>query len=80
MKSLTIHGLDEQTYAIIKQQAKINGSSLNKTIKKLLQKSLGLMNKESDFDDLSGVWSEEDLQEFKDRQGSLRVIDPEDWQ
>ncbi len=69
MKSITIHGLDESLYKRIRERAARSGLSLNKTIKKLLEKSLGINRGKrethrEDFLDFFGTWSEEDLAEF----------------
>lgn len=84
MKSITIHNLDDQLETLLLKKAKSEGKSLNKTIKKLLAEALGLdaerdgkPNKE--FQDLFGVWSANDVQEFKQRTSELGKIDPGDW-
>ena len=42
MKSITIHGVDKQLTDLIKSKAESEGLSINKTIKKLLETSLGV--------------------------------------
>ncbi len=84
MKSITIHGLDDMLDKQIREKAKSQGLSLNKTIKKLLGKSLGInQGKETDhrkdFLDVFGAWSEEDLKEFNRAAIDLEKIDPHDW-
>ena len=49
MKSITIHGLDGKLYERIKEKAKRQGLSLNRTIKNLLEKSLGIKNHNQHF-------------------------------
>ena len=85
MKSITIHGMDQQMTQLINCKAKANGMSLNKTIKALLEESLGIKPKqlrrhESDFEGLCGVWSENDLAEFDEATGDMRRVDMGDWQ
>lgn len=85
MKSITIHGLDDPLDSLIRERAKLEGLSLNKTIKKLLAKTLGLKNEgqiamEDEFCDLCGVWSDDDVKEFNHNTLELKKIDPEDWQ
>lgn len=85
MKSITIHGLDDTLDSLIRERAKLEGLSLNKTIKKLLAKTLGLKNEgqiamEDEFGDLCGVWSDDDVKEFNHNTLELKKIDPEDWQ
>jgi hypothetical protein len=84
MKSITIHGLDDMLDKQIRQNAKNQGISLNKAIKKLLEKALGInQNKKIDhkeeFMDLFGTWSEEDLKEFNTATSDFRKIDPGIW-
>lgn len=84
MKSITIHGLDDPLDTLIREKAKKQGTSLNKTIKKLLSESLGITpgsegDHEKDFLDLFGAWNEKEAQEFTKRLGDFEKIDPEDW-
>lgn len=83
MKSITVHGLDETLDSFIRERAKRQGTSLNKTIKKLLRDSLGISEKKSDnraqFKDLFGVWSQKDLKEFERNTMDFEKIDSEDW-
>ena len=72
MKSITIHDLDPKMEALIREKARKGGTSLNKTIKSLLRKSLGLdpgceTDRGDDFADLFGIWTEKDEGEFKKR-------------
>ena len=85
MKSITIHGLDDPLDSLIRQRAKRKGTSLNKTIKKLLEESLGVRpvtdrGHREDFLDLFGVWSDADLRDFERSTRDLAKIDPEDWE
>lgn len=84
MKSITIYGLDAMLDRRIREKAKSQRLSLNKTIKKILEKSLG-MNQEKekgrreDFMEFFGVWSDSDLREFNRTGSELNQIDPGDW-
>ena len=85
MKSITIHGLDETLDRLIKKKAKKQGSSLNKTIKGLLEESLGLQKKNNsdhraDFLDLFGVWTKKESEQFMTSTKELEKTDKEDWQ
>ncbi|MDY6970131.1 MAG: hypothetical protein SVR08_15965 [Spirochaetota bacterium] len=60
MKSITIHNLDDSLASLIQEKAEKEGLSLNKTIKVLLKKPLGLGTDtdnyhKSEFIDLFGV-------------------------
>ena len=85
MKSITIHGLDEQLEKLLKDRAKSKGTSLNKTIKGLLEEALGVRVKSQPihqkyFSKFCGIWSQSDLEEFEKTSKDLRKIDSEDWQ
>ena len=84
MKSITIHSLDDELDKEIREKAKNQGTSLNKTIKRLLEKALGLKstkepNHKDEFMDLFGVWSKEDYLEFFESTEDFNRVDPEDW-
>ena len=85
MKSITIHGLDHQLDKLIRKRAKKHGISLNKTIKNLLEESLGIKklpdyDHSEDFMDMFGTWSEEDKKKFDKSISDLEKIDEKDWQ
>lgn len=85
MKSMTIHGLSEPLANRIEEKAKLDGTSLNKTIKRLLESALGLSpsqatNHKDDFQEFVGVWTEEEQQRFNDEVASFRKIDLADWE
>jgi hypothetical protein len=85
MKSITIHGLDAKLYERIKDKAKRQGLSLNKTIKNLLEKSLGIRHHDGtdhreDFVEFSGVWTETEAKGFARAIENFEKIDPGDWQ
>lgn len=85
MKSITIHGLDDHVHKLIQDKAKGEGLSLNRTIKKLLEESLGIRPKASGrhtdvFKEFCGIWSDEDLTEFEKETADLRQVQMEDWQ
>ena len=84
MKSITIHSLDDELDKEIREKAKNQGTSLNKTIKRLLEKALGLKstnepNHTDEYMDLFGIWSKEDYLEFIDSTEDFNIADPEDW-
>ncbi len=84
MKSMTIHGLDDALDNLIREKAKIQGMSLNKTIKYLLEESLGLKESEknrrkNDFLDLFGIWTKSEAKIFCQSIADFEKVDPEDW-
>lgn len=84
MKSITIHGLDDALDDRIRGKAGAEGLSLNKTIKLLLRKALGVdeekPDRRADFEDLCGSWSRADLDEFNHATDDFGQIDSRDWQ
>lgn len=82
MKSITLHGLDTESYTLIRQKADKQGKSLNKTIKGMLRNSLGLSaqeTKKADFSDLCGVWKKNDLKAFEKATQDLKKIEYDIW-
>ena len=85
MKSITIHGIDDPLAELIKSKALSEGLSINKTVKKLLEESLGVKPRKKgknrgDFEEFFGIWSESERIEFEDRTDELRNVNDEDWQ
>jgi len=80
--SFTIHNLDQFVYQQIKNEAELLKTSINRTVKLLLSRSLGLNHtmKKSDFSRYCGKWSKADLQEFNQNQLKLNQVNPQDWQ
>jgi hypothetical protein len=84
MKSITIHGIDDPLAELIKSKAQAEGLSINKTVKKLLEESLGVKPRAKginrhDFEEFCGIWSDSDLAEFEENTKDLRNINYEDW-
>ncbi len=84
MRSITIHKLDDGLDALIRKRAEKEKSSLNRTIKNILEEALRPAEKSGtgkiqDYLDLFGVWSEADAEEFNQATKELREIDPGDW-
>jgi len=84
MKSITIHNLEDSLDSRIREKAKKQGTSLNKTIQLLLKQALGLKPKQKndnkdDFTDLFGVWSKKDENDFSKSTGDFNRIDESDW-
>jgi len=83
MKSITIHGIDKEMEKLIRERAKSAGTSVNKIVKELLAKALGVDKKSRDhreeFLDLFGVWTEADEKEFLEAARDFEIVHPEDW-
>jgi len=85
MKSITLHKIDGPLFELIKSKARSEGLSINKTVKRILEESLGVRPKpggafRNDFEEFCGIWSDMELAEFDERTSDLKKIDPEDWQ
>lgn len=84
MKSITIHALDEQLAAQIKQRAREQSVSMNELVKQLLAESLGIKvpavpPHRDDFAGFCGTWSEAEARAFAARVAETKRVDPEDW-
>lgn len=84
MKSITIHGLDPNLWAILTARAKTEGRSLNQTIKNLLEVALGVKHvpdqpHRQDFEEFCGMWSEEETRQFTAAIADLEAVDTSDW-
>ncbi len=84
MKSMTIHGIDKQLETLIRAKAEADGTSLNKTIKKLLESALGIRPAPArknleEFTEFCGLWDADDLQQFEETTEDFRAIDEKDW-
>ena len=84
MRSITVHGLDDSVYELLRRRAQAEGKSLNKTTKGILHEALGVVpiakSHREDFVDLFASWSEEELRDFEQATAELRQVDPGDWQ
>jgi plasmid stability protein len=83
MKSISVHGIDEEMEKAIEERAKSEGKSVNKIVKELIAKALGMGEIPPDnramFADLCGVWTEEDEREFQEAISDLEMTDEKDW-
>jgi hypothetical protein len=83
MKSITVHGIDPETEKLISQRAKSAGTSVNKVVKELLAKALGIGKDKPDhrdeFLDLFGVWTEDDEMRFLEAVKEFEIVRPGDW-
>lgn len=83
MKSISVHGIDEETEKKIGERAKSESKSVNRVVKELIAKALGLGERSPDnreaFADLCGAWTEEEAAEFMDVVADLGTVDAKDW-
>ncbi len=83
MSSFTVHDLDPVVAKLLKQRAKAEGLSVNRTVKKLLEEALGVrpagQKHRRDFEKFCGMWTKEQADEFDRAVGDMQVVDPADW-
>ena len=84
MKSLSLRGIHEDLSEHLKKISRKEGISLNKTVLKLLEDSIGIKRKKRsniyhDLDELAGTWSIREEKEFNERIKFLGKIDKDLW-
>ncbi|MFH0787156.1 MAG: antitoxin [Pseudomonadota bacterium] len=84
MKSLSLRGIQGDLAENLKKISQIEGTSLNKTVLKLLEASVGMRKKRRfniyhDLDDLAGTWSSREEKEFKEKTQFFEKIDKDLW-
>ena len=83
MKTITVHGIDKETEKLIRERAKSAGTSVNKVVKELLAKALGIdkekHDRRADFSEFFGVWTEADEKDFLEAVQDFEAVQPEDW-
>ena len=83
MKTISIHGIDEEMEKMIRERAKTEGRSVNKVVKELIGRSLGVgdskKDKRQEFADLCGIWSKDEAERFLEAVADLEKADKEDW-
>ena len=82
MKQLTLRNIPEDIEREIRRIARERGTSINKTIRELLGKALGIdrsSGKKRDLSDFSGFWDEEEAKEFEKATEVFEKVDEELW-
>ena len=83
MSSITIHDLDKSVAELIRHRARAEGTSLNRTIKRLLEEALGVrpsrQTHRKDFEKFCGAWTKAQAVEFDRTLAELEKVDPADW-
>lgn len=84
MKQMTIRGIPEEVEKIVKEEAKRKGISINKAFISMLESASGIKAKNRkkkviyhDLDHLSGLWSDEEAEDFMKNLEGQRKIDDE---
>lgn len=82
MKSITIHGIDEDLSSKISEKAEEFGLSQNRTVKHILQNSLlsdNKIDKRNSYLELFGKWNDSDKKEFEQAAEDFELINEMDW-
>jgi len=85
MGAITVRNLPPDLARAIRQKAKQERTSLNRTVISLLEEATGLGSPAKkavlhhDLDHLFGCWSREEYEEFNEALREQRRIDPEMW-
>jgi hypothetical protein len=84
MKSISIHGIDDPAYRLLKAKAQAEGLSINQTVKTIIEKSLGISSSvqephRKEFEDMCGTWSVREKDEFDKATEYFEKIDPDEW-
>ena len=80
-RSITIHGIEPELYRKLEVRARKGRASLNRTLKDILEESLGANTraKLNPFADLSGTLASKDTADLLEREKDFERIDKEDW-
>ena len=85
MGSITLHNLDDALHALLKQKARREGKSLNRTAQELLGEATGLKKKAGNrtkkdvYDELCGALPAEELEEMREAEREFERIEEKDW-
>jgi len=83
MKTISIHGLDKEIEKLLKRRAESAGKSVNKTVKEILEKALGVSparkDRRDDFIEFLGIWTKEESRQFHKDIEDMEKVDPGDW-
>ena len=83
MKSISVHGIDEEMEKAIEGRANNEGKSVNRIVKELIAKALGigdrLPDNRAEFAELCGVWTEAEAAEFMELIADFETVDAKDW-
>ena len=82
MNQMTLRQIPKPVENEIRRLAAKTGDSINKTVIKLLKKSLGIsdnLGKKRDLSQLAGTWTDEDEREFRQSTAIFDQIDEDIW-
>ena len=78
---ITIHGIEAEVYRRLEDRARRRGTSLNRTLKEILEETLGAgaRGAANPFADLCGTLPADAVAELLEREREFERIDPEAW-
>lgn len=83
MKTITVRGLDENTYRKLKEEARQSGRSMNRLVVETLSEDFTRHDEAPieyhDLDELFGSWSQEEYEAITQSVDRNRQIDSELW-
>jgi hypothetical protein len=85
MKTISVRGVDEETAAKLKDEARRKNLSINALVLDLIRRGIGLKPASHrrqihhDLDHLAGTWSEEEAREFLESIRIFEEVDKEQW-
>ncbi len=82
MNQLTLRNIPEDLEREIRRIAEERRTSINKTVRELLYKALGMdtpSEKKRDLSDFAGFWDEKEAEEFEKAADVFEAIDEEVW-
>ena len=81
--AITLRNLPPEVEAAVRERADRDGTSLNKTVIRILEESLGKRRdprrRGNGLERFEGLWTREEAQELNRRLAEERRIDPELW-
>ncbi|MCZ7602866.1 MAG: hypothetical protein QY331_00700 [Melioribacteraceae bacterium] len=83
MKSITLHNMNNKLYQYLTRRAKEKGTSLNQTIKLILEEHFGIRSQQNkkgnEFQEFLGVWDKRELKQFQKRTEEFSKVNEDDW-
>ena len=85
MNQFTVRQIPFSVEKKLREIARETGQSINKTVISLLEKALGIgdrqrYQKKRDLSRFAGIWKKEEAEEFENNTRIFEQIDPEVWQ
>jgi hypothetical protein len=86
VNSITLHNLPSSLYGLLKQKARREGKSLNRTIQDLLTEALGLSSRQLKkqrkdvYDEICGAMPIEERARLEEAEREFEEIDAKDWE